>query len=78
MLDEPSLGLAPLIVREIFRVIRSLNRRGLTVFLVEQNIRQSLTICHFGYVLQNGRIVLQGSGHELLGNEFTKKAYLGL
>ena len=78
MLDEPSLGLAPLVVRDIFRVIRLLNRRGLTVFLVEQNIKQSLTICHFGYVLQNGRIVLEGSGHDLLGNELTRKAYLGL
>lgn len=78
MLDEPSLGLAPLIVQEIFRVIRSLNRRGLTVFLVEQNIKQSLTICHSGYVLQNGRIVLEGSGRNLLANEFTRKAYLGL
>ncbi len=78
MLDEPSLGLAPLIVREIFRVVRSLNHRGLTVFLVEQNIRHSLTICDFGYVIQNGRIVLQGNGPELLKNEFTRKAYLGL
>ena len=78
MLDEPSLGLAPLIVREIFRVVKSLNHRGLTVFLVEQNIRQSLTICGFGHVIQNGRIVLQGNGPDLLKNEFTRKAYLGL
>jgi len=78
MLDEPSLGLAPLIVRDIFRVVRLLNRKGLTVFLVEQNIKQSLTICHSGYVLQNGRIVLEGNGNDLLGNEFTRKAYLGL
>jgi branched-chain amino acid transport system ATP-binding protein len=78
MLDEPSLGLAPLIVRDIFRVVRLLNRKGLSVFLVEQNIKQSLTICHSGYVLQNGRIVLEGSGRDLLGNEFTRKAYLGL
>jgi len=78
MLDEPSLGLAPLVVREIFRVTKGLNQEGLTVFLVEQNIRQSLLICHNGYVLQNGRIVLSGTGDELLDNEVTKRAYLGL
>ena len=60
MLDEPSLGLAPLIVQEIFRVIKFLNRNGLTVLMVEQNIKQSLRLCDYGYVLQNGKIVLQG------------------
>ncbi len=78
MLDEPSLGLAPKLVGEIFTVITDLNRRGLTVLLIEQNIRHSLSIAHFAYVLENGRIVLQGSGAELLGLEHVKKAYLGI
>jgi branched-chain amino acid transport system ATP-binding protein len=78
MLDEPSLGLAPLMVREIFRIIKALNAKGLTIFLVEQNTKQSLALCNFGLVMQNGRVVLQGRGQELLQNEFTKKAYLGL
>jgi len=78
MLDEPSLGLAPIIVRDIFRIIKSLNRQGITIFLVEQNIKQSLNLCDFAYVMQNGRIVMQGTGNELLMNELTKKAYLGM
>jgi branched-chain amino acid transport system ATP-binding protein len=78
MLDEPSLGLAPIIVRDIFRIIKSLNRQGITIFLVEQNIKQSLTLCDFAYVMQNGHIVIQGPGNELLINEVTKKAYLGM
>lgn len=78
MLDEPSLGLAPIIVGEIFRIIRSLNHQGMTVFLVEQNIRQSLTLCDYAYVLQNGQIVIQGPGNQLLTNELTRKAYLGI
>jgi branched-chain amino acid transport system ATP-binding protein len=78
MLDEPSLGLAPIIVREIFRIIKSLKRQDITVFLAEQNIKQSLTLCDFAYVLQNGQIVLQGPGNELLTNELTQKAYLGM
>lgn len=77
MLDEPSLGMAPLLVRETFRNIKMLNNKGLTIFLVEQNIKQSLSLCNYGYVLLNGRIVLQGTGNDLLENEFTKKAYLG-
>lgn len=78
MLDEPSLGLAPIIVRDIFRIIKSLNRQGITIFLVEQNIKQSLTLCDFAYVMQNGHIIIQGPGNELLMNELTKKAYLGM
>jgi branched-chain amino acid transport system ATP-binding protein len=78
MLDEPSLGLAPMIVREIFHIVTSLNQKGLTIFLVEQNIKHSLMVCHYGYVLQNGAIVLQGNGQDLLTNDFTRKAYLGL
>lgn len=78
MLDEPSLGLAPLLVMEMFRVVQDLNRQGLTVLLVEQNIEHSLEICDYAYVLENGRIVLSGTGKELLENEYLKKAYLGL
>jgi len=78
MLDEPSLGLAPLVVKEIFRIIGEINRRGTTVLLVEQNTRQALALSRRGYVLENGRIVLEGSGADLLGNEHVKRAYLGM
>ena len=78
MLDEPSLGLAPLIVKEIFRIIGEINRSGTTVLLVEQNTRQALALSRRGYVLENGRVVLEGSGAELLGNEHVKRAYLGM
>jgi len=78
ILDEPSLGLAPRVVTEIIEVIRTLNRHGLTVLLIEQNVRHSLTICHRGVVLENGRIVLVDSGKALLDNEHTRRAYLGL
>jgi branched-chain amino acid transport system ATP-binding protein len=78
MLDEPSLGLAPLIVQEIFQTIAAINRAGTTVLLVEQNTRQALALSRRGYVLENGRVVLVGSGAELLGNEHVRKAYLGL
>ncbi len=79
MLDEPSLGLAPLLVRDIFRTIIELNQKEhITIFLVEQNLKASLRMSHRGYVLENGRIVLEGRGEELLKNEHTKKAYLGL
>jgi branched-chain amino acid transport system ATP-binding protein len=78
MLDEPSLGLAPLVVQEIFRIIREINRLGTTVLLVEQNTRQALALSRRGYVLENGRIVLEGSGADLLGNEHVKRAYLGM
>jgi branched-chain amino acid transport system ATP-binding protein len=77
MLDEPSLGLAPKIVQEVFRVIQDIHALGVTVLLVEQNIRQALAASQRGYVLENGRIVLEGSGHELLASEATQKAYLG-
>ena len=63
MLDEPSLGLAPVVVAEVFRVVRDLKRDGLTLVLVEQNVAQSLALAHRGYVLENGRIVMQGGGH---------------
>ena len=78
MLDEPSLGLAPLIVQEIFHTIAEINRAGTTVLLVEQNTRQALTLSRRGYVLENGRVVLVGSGAELLDNEHVRRAYLGL
>jgi len=77
LLDEPSMGLAPMMVREIFGIVRSLNENGLTIFLVEQNARQALRIAHHGYVMENGRIVLSGSGKELLGDPKVVDAYLG-
>ena len=78
MLDEPSLGLATLIVKEIFNTISAINQTGTTVLLVEQNTRQALSRSRRGYVLENGRVVLVGSGEELLGNEYVRRAYLGL
>ena len=79
MLDEPSLGLAPVVVEDVFRIIRSLNERDrLTVLLVEQNVVQSLTLAHRGYVLENGRIVLAGAGAELLADDGVRRAYIGL
>ena len=78
MLDEPSLGLAPMVVREIFRIIAEINRAGATILLVEQNTRQALALAQRGYVLENGRVVLVGPGSELLDNEHVRRAYLGL
>ena len=78
MLDEPSLGLAPLIVKEIFNTISAINQAGTTVLLVEQNTRQALARSRRGYVLENGRVVLVGTGAELLGNDYVRRAYLGL
>ena len=78
MLDEPSLGLAPLIVTEILQVIRDLNKAGLTVLLIEQNLKHALSIAHRGVVLENGSVVLSDTGEALLKNEHTRKAYLGL
>jgi branched-chain amino acid transport system ATP-binding protein len=78
MFDEPSYGLAPLLVKEIFRIIQGLRDQGVTVLLVEQNVRQSLEIADRAYVLENGRIVLEGACEELLEEDLIKKAYLGL
>jgi branched-chain amino acid transport system ATP-binding protein len=78
MLDEPSLGLAPRIVFEIFETIRTIRSQGLTVLLVEQNVQRSLRLADRGYVLENGSLVLAGSGDELLNSEHTKRAYLGM
>jgi branched-chain amino acid transport system ATP-binding protein len=78
LLDEPSLGLAPLLVKSIFETITEINRQGVTVLLVEQNVYQSLRIAHRAYVLETGRVVLTGTGEELLGNEHVRKAFLGM
>jgi branched-chain amino acid transport system ATP-binding protein len=77
-LDEPSYGLAPLLVNEIFNVIKALRDQGMTLLLVEQNVQRSLEIADRGYVLENGRIVSEGKSRELLQNDHIKKAYLGL
>ena len=77
MMDEPSLGLAPLIVKEIFEIIKEINKQGVTVLLIEQNANMALHTADVGYVLETGRITLTGSGKELLNNEAVKKAYLG-
>jgi branched-chain amino acid transport system ATP-binding protein len=77
LLDEPSMGLAPIIVQDIFRTLREINKAGLTIFLVEQNVRQALKIADRAYVIETGRIVLTGSGHELLGDPKVQDAYLG-
>jgi branched-chain amino acid transport system ATP-binding protein len=77
LLDEPSMGLAPLLVQEIFRVLKEINQTGLTIFLVEQNVRQALRIAQRGYVLETGKIVLADSGSNLLHNPKVIEAYLG-
>jgi branched-chain amino acid transport system ATP-binding protein len=78
MLDEPSLGLAPLLVAGVFRTVQQINQEGVTVLLVEQNVRQSLTLAHRAYVLENGRMVMEGEGKELIADKHVKEAYLGL
>ncbi len=77
MMDEPSLGLAPLIVKDIFTIIKEINRRGVTILLIEQNAKAALEISDYAYVLETGNVVLEGPGQELLVNEEVKKAYLG-
>jgi branched-chain amino acid transport system ATP-binding protein len=78
LMDEPSLGLSPLIVAEVFKTTQRINQEGLTILLVEQNVRQSLAMSHRAYVLENGRIVMEGIGKELMENAHVKEAYLGL
>jgi branched-chain amino acid transport system ATP-binding protein len=78
LLDEPSLGLAPKFVKAIFEIIQEINRQGVTVLLVEQNVFQSLKIAHRAYVLETGRVVLTGTGPELLNHDGVKKAFLGM
>jgi len=78
MFDEPSLGLAPILVQDVFEIVKRINKEGVTVLLVEQNVRQTLALCDRAYVLENGRVVLQGTGKELMIDEHVKEAYLGL
>ena len=78
MLDEPSLGLAPLIVQQIFELIEEVRRRGTTVLLVEQNVQKSLRISDYAWEMENGNVSLNGTGEELINNPDVKKAYLGL
>ena len=77
MMDEPSLGLAPLIVKDIFDIIKKINENGVTVLLIEQNAKASLEISDYAYVLETGKIFMEGSGKDLLNDEEVKKAYLG-
>ena len=77
-LDEPSLGLSPILVKEIFRIIKTIYEEGTTLLLVEQNVERSLHVADYAYVLQTGRIVLEGQGEKLLDAELIRKAYLGL
>ena len=77
MMDEPSLGLAPLVVKDIFEIIKTINKSGITVLLNEQNANMALKIADLGYVIETGRITLTGTGEELLSNESVKEAYLG-
>jgi branched-chain amino acid transport system ATP-binding protein len=78
LLDEPSLGLSPLFVKNIFSIISEINKQGVTILLVEQNVYQSLRIAHRAYVLETGRVVLSGTGSELLADDHVKKAFLGM
>jgi branched-chain amino acid transport system ATP-binding protein len=78
MFDEPSLGLAPILVQEIFQMVKRVNQEGVTALLVEQNVRQTLAMCNRAYVLENGRIVLEGTGQALMANDHVKEAYLGI
>jgi branched-chain amino acid transport system ATP-binding protein len=77
MMDEPSLGLAPLIIKDIFSIIKEINKNGVTILLIEQNAKAALEVADYGYVLETGGIVLEGPGKELLTNDDVKKAYLG-
>ena len=77
LLDEPSMGLAPIIVNQIYDLIRQIRDSGITVLLVEQNARKALGICDYAYVLENGKINLSGAGDELLRSDAVRKAYLG-
>ena len=78
MLDEPSIGLSPMLVREIFNILKKINMDGMTILLVEQNVFNSLTLAHRAFVIENGSIVLEGEGKDLLGKSHVKEAYLGL
>ena len=78
MFDEPSLGLAPILVQEIFEMIKRIKEEGVTILLVEQNVTQTLAMCDRAYVLENGRVVLEGTGSELMENDQVKEAFLGI
>ncbi|MEA1936428.1 MAG: ABC transporter ATP-binding protein [Thermodesulfobacteriota bacterium] len=78
MFDEPSLGLSPLLTEQIFDMVRKVNEEGVTVLMVEQNVRQTLAMCDRAYVLENGRTVLEGTGKELMNNDHVKEAFLGI
>ncbi len=78
MLDEPSLGLAPILVKEVFRVIKQVRSEGMTVLIVEQNVKQTLSIADRAYVLENGKLIMEGKAAELADNEHVKAAYLGV
>lgn len=78
MFDEPSLGLAPILVQDIFNLIRQINQEGVTILLVEQNVTQTLAMCNRAYVLENGRNVLEGTGKELMANDHVREVYLGI
>jgi len=78
MFDEPSLGLAPILVQDVFKLVKKINDEGVTILLSEQNVIQTLKMCNRAYVLENGRIVLEGTGDELLNNEQVKEAFLGI
>jgi branched-chain amino acid transport system ATP-binding protein len=78
MFDEPSLGLSPILVQEVFEIAKRINREGVTVMLVEQNVRQTLAMCDRAYVLENGRVVLEGTGKDLMDDAHVKEAYLGI
>ncbi|GAB4228589.1 MAG: ABC transporter ATP-binding protein [Deltaproteobacteria bacterium] len=78
MFDEPSLGLAPVLVQDVFEIVKRVNKEGVTILLVEQNVRQTLALCDRAYVLENGRVVLEGTGKELSDNAHVKEAYLGI
>ncbi len=78
MLDEPSLGLGPKLVSEIFRIVEEINANGVTILLVEQNVHEALQISHRAYVLQTGRVVLEGEGKDLLKSDLVRQAYLGM
>jgi len=78
MLDEPSLGLSPVLVNDIFEIIKRINKEGITILLIEQNIQMTLTFCNRAYVLENGRITISGTGNELLNNDHVRSAYLGI
>jgi branched-chain amino acid transport system ATP-binding protein len=78
MFDEPSLGLSPILVQDVFSIAKRINKEGVTVMLVEQNVRQTLAMCDRAYVLENGRVVLEGTGKNLMDNPHVKEAYLGI